>query len=403
MGNSFFKKPWVAAPSSTEARDGLGPVYNSTNCSGCHTDDGRGIGYSKKNGVDVVHLTMLFRLSEKQPDGSVKDHPVYGGQLNPIGIGGVKGEGKPDVTFKEVAGTFADGTSYTLREPRFTFAHLNYGPFDDNTLYSPRVAPQMIGLGLVDALPAEALLANADENDANQDGISGRANIVFDIRTQSFRLGRFGWKAGQPSLEQQSAGAFAGDMGITSFLFPAENCTLVQIDCLNAPSGGNATGEFEADPVLHQVVVYTQTLGVPARRNADNPDVIAGEKLFKQIGCAGCHTPSFQTDDASPIAALRGQTFYPYSDFLLHDMGPELADHRPEALATGTEWRTPPLWGVGLLQKVNKHQNLLHDARARGVEEAILWHGGEGAAAREAYKNLAKTNRDRVVSFINSL
>jgi len=403
-GNSFFKDPWVQAPSSTVGRDGLGPVYNATSCSACHGSDGRGIGYTVKNGQDVVSVSLLFRLSEKTPQGIVP-HPDYGDQLNPNAIDGVPFEAKPHVTFTMIDGQYADGTSYQLRKPNFTFDQYSLSAFDENTLISPRVGPQIIGLGLVDALSDEAILANADENDANHDGISGRPNYVNDAATGTVKLGRFGWKANQPSLAQQVAGAFNGDMGITTKLFPKQNCPIIQTACAASPSGGenDPDGVEAGDFVYHGVLVYTQTLGVPKRRNPTDPAVVAGEKVFHQVGCAGCHVPSFTTGNDSPVSALRNQTFYPYSDFLLHDMGPDLADNRPDFLATGSEWRTPPLWGLGMIPKVNKHQNLLHDARARGVEEAILWHGGEAAASREAFKKASADDRKNLVSFINDL
>jgi CxxC motif-containing protein (DUF1111 family) len=399
-GNSRFRSSWVQAGSSTTGLDGLGPTFNATSCGACHSQDGRGIGFSGKPGAEKVSLSMLFRLSQKMPDGTIVPHPDYGGQLNPFHIQNVPGEATPQVVFEKVVGTFGDGTSYELRRPVFTFVDFSFRPFDGNTLISPRVAPHLIGLGLVEAIAANDIMANADPLDENHDGISGKANIVLDVETQQMVLGRFGWKAGQPSLRQQDAAAFNGDMGLTTTLFPEQNCPLVQTACAQALTGGDP----EVEPkILDRVTVYTQTLGVPARRNADHADVIAGERKFIEIGCASCHTPTFTTGNDHEIETLRGQQIYPYSDFLLHDMGEDLADHRPEALADGNEWRTPPLWGVGMFHKVSKHQNLLHDSRARGVEEAVLWHGGEAAAARDNYKNLNLTDRQSVVSFVNSL
>lgn len=393
VGNSFFKTAWPEAPSSLVDRDGLGPTYNAISCASCHTLDGRGVGYYNYTDFKEfdVNVSLLFRLSEADN---------YGGQLNPLGISGVPGEAQPKVVLKFIDGAYPDGSKYEIREPRFVFSNFSYGPFPSETRISPRVATQMIGLGLVEAIDEKSILKNEDPQDSNQDGISGRANYIFDVEANQLKLGRFGWKASQPSLKQQNAAAFLGDLGMTTSLFKEENCPTVQILCIQAPTGG--TPEINED-ILKKLTIYTQTLGVPQRRNMDKPAVINGEKLFTQIHCDSCHTPSFQTGSTHEISFLHNQLIYPYSDFLLHDMGSDLADHRPDGKANGREWRTPPLWGVGLIPTVNGHQNLLHDARARNVEEAILWHGGEAEASRESFKNLNKKNRNDLIEFINSL
>ncbi|MBY0384055.1 thiol oxidoreductase, partial [bacterium] len=374
-------------------RDGLGPTYNAISCASCHTLDGRGVGYYNYTDFKEfeVDVSLLFRLSQT-------DH--YGGQLNPLGIGGVPGEAQAKVILKFINGTYAYGSTYQVREPKFVFSDFSYGPFPENAQISPRVAPQMIGLGLIEAIDEKSILKNEDPQDLNQDGISGRANYITDVETNQPKLGRFGWKASQPSLKQQNAAAFLGDLGMTTSLFSEETCPPVQILCLQAPNGG--TPEIN-DDILKKLTIYTQTLGVPQRRNTDQNSVINGEKIFLQIRCDSCHTPSFQTGSTHEIPFLHNQLIYPYSDFLLHDMGYDLADHRPDGKASGREWRTQPLWGIGLIPTVNGHQNLLHDARARNVEEAILWHGGEAEASREAFKMLSKTNRQYLIDFINSL
>lgn len=396
-GNSFFRRNWVAAPASTADLDGVGPTFNARSCGACHDQDGRGRGYTEKN--NNVHVSLLFRLSEWTPSG-VTPHPAYGDQLNPQALPPVPGEAQPQVEFRTVKGQFADGTPYELRKPIFTFVNFAFGEFDENTLISPRVGPHLVGLGLIEALEDETLLSNADPNDLDGDGISGKANYVIDQKTRRLALGRFGWKANQPSLAQQNAAAFLGDMGLTTELFPENNCPPLQLECLGTHSGGDP----EVKPkILDFVLLYTRLLGVPERREPHALEVIAGEKTFNTIGCASCHTSQFTTGSSHPLSELHNQTFYPYSDFLVHDMGEELADNRPDGLADGREWRTPPLWAIGLFQTVNKHQNLLHDARARGVEEAILWHGGEAEPAREAYKGLSKEDRANLVRFVNSL
>lgn len=401
VGNSFFKDVWVQAPSSTEGRDGLGPTFNAVSCSSCHGLDGRGIAYREHpTKGTVTDFSLLFRLSLRGPSGYLEPHPKYGDQLNSFGVKNVPGEGKVLVEFEKVAGIYPDGTPYELRRPHFRFVDMAFGDLEPDVRISPRVAPQMIGLGLVEAIAVSDLEVLADPNDLNQDGISGRANYVLNKRTGQTQIGRFGWKAGQPSLEQQNAGAFNGDLGITTRLFPDQNCPSIQVSCRQAPQGGSPEAN---EHQLLRLTTYTQLLSVPARRATDDPEVLRGQKLFHQVNCQACHTPRFTTAPTAAFAVLQSQIIFPYADFLLHDLGMGLADHRPEALASGREWRTQPLWGVGLIPTVNGHQNLLHDGRARGVEEAILWHGGEADAARLAFMNLKNNERQALILFVNSL
>lgn len=394
-GNSFFRQPWVKAPSSTSDQDGLGPVFNATSCGACHNKDGRGIGYRKGK----VDLSLLFRLSHHGANGD-SPHPLYGDQLNPSGILGVPGEGKVKVIFAPVVGNYPDGEAYGLQQPVFDFSGLTYGAIGPEAIFSPRVAPQVIGLGLVENIPPEQILEIADPEDADGDGISGRPNWVANVENGLLQLGRFGWKANQPSLRQQVAGAFSGDMGLTSALFPQLSCMPNQLECLAAISGGDPE---VSDGILGRVIFYSQTLSVPARRAPKDPEVVRGKALFHQVQCASCHHPNFTTGFESPIEVLNRQSIWPYSDFLLHDMGEALADHRPDGQASGREWRTPPLWGIGLLKVVSGHTNLLHDARARNVEEAILWHGGEAEKSRDAFKNLSKADREALLRFVEDL
>jgi CxxC motif-containing protein (DUF1111 family) len=258
----------------------------------------------------------------------------------------------------------------------------------------------LIGLGLLEAIDEEDILALSDPDDENGDGISGRANYVWDIENEMEVMGRFGWKANQPTVRQQVAGAFLGDIGITTSIFPDENCTLVQINCANSLNGGEPE---LPDEFLDDVVLYSQTLAVPARRNFEDEDVLLGKFLFNEIGCNSCHIEKITTGDDHEVSALRNQVIRPYTDLLLHDMGEGLADNRPDFLADGNEWRTPPLWGIGLFEKVNNHTFYLHDGRARNLEEAILWHDGEAKASKENFMNLSKTDRLALISFLNSL
>lgn len=398
VGNSLFNRDWVTAPSSTSGSDGLGPVFNARSCSSCHFRDGRG---RPPVPPEDDSVGLLFRLSipGTTPDGGPLPDPIYGGQLNQAAILNVPAEGRVAVGYDAVAGAYPDGETYALRRPRYDLVDLAFGPPDPALLISPRTAPFLIGLGLLEAVGEETVLAAADPDDRDADGISGRPNYVWDVRRGAVALGRFGWKANVPTLEQQNAGAFVGDIGMTSPLFPDQNCTAAQTACLAAPSGGDP--EIDQSK-LDAVTFYTRNLAVPARRDVLDPQVRRGEALFADIGCAACHTPTMTTAaDAAPV--LAGQRIHPYSDLLLHDMGDGLADQRPDFLADGREWRTPPLWGLGLIATVNRHTFLLHDGRARDAAEAILWHDGEGAAARERFRDLPRDDRAAVLRFLESL
>lgn len=412
VGNSFFKRNWVQAPASTTARDGLGPHFLARSCGGCHVQDGRAQPPDFHNPLAPQPFAgLLLRLSVPGTDahGGPKHEPVYGDQFNTMGIHGVQGEGEVHLRYERIEGQYADGTLYTLEKPRYHLRDLAYGPMAPDVMVSPRIAPQVIGLGLLEAIPEAEILANAQAQAASTGPIKGQPNYVWDAYAERTVLGRFGWKANVGSLAHQTAGAFLGDIGITSSRFPQQTCTPAQKDCLAAPNG-NAKGrqgvEIE-DYALDDVIFYQSTLAPAARRNAQDEGVLRGEALFHAAQCAQCHRPSYRTGAAlfsrlsSP--ALSGQDITPYTDLLLHDMGEALADGRPDFAAHGRQWRTPPLWGIGLLPAVNDHQRLLHDGRARGVAEAILWHGGEAEAAREQFRHLPAPDRAALVQFVESL
>ncbi|MDZ7851277.1 MAG: di-heme oxidoredictase family protein [Halomonas sp.] len=257
----------------------------------------------------------------------------------------------------------------------------------------------MIGLGLLEAIPAERITERADPEDRDGDGISGRINRVWDEERGETVMGRFGWKAGQPSVEQQNLRAFADDMGLTSSLFPHTDCMPSQ-DCAVLPHGGSPE---VSDEIADFVAFYASSLAVPKRRQMEDPRVVAGAETFNTLGCAACHTPRQRTAADAARPELADQTLWPYSDLLLHDMGEGLADGRPEFEATGREWRTPPLWGIGLAQKVNPQAGFLHDGRARTLEEAILWHGGEAGPAAAGYRALSTSSRHDLLRFLESL
>ncbi len=408
VGNSFFRNPWVTAPSSTTARDGLGPLFNTNACQNCHIKDGRGHPPAVDDGNAVsmlVRLSIPAKKGQEQQlllDGVIPD-PVYGGQLQDMAVPGHQPEGKVRIHYADHPVTLADGTVVTLRKPTIKISDLAYGAMHPQVMLSARVAPPMIGLGLLEAIPEKDLLAHEDPDDKNADGISGRANRVWDSEQQKTVMGRFGWKAGKSTLNQQDAGAFAGDMGITSRVNATDDCTKAQLACQQAVTGNDAEGHEVSNKILAQVLFYSRNLAVPARRNMQDPAVQRGEKLFAQAGCHSCHVPSFTTRSDAAEPELANQTIYPYTDLLLHDMGEGLADKRPEYIATGNEWRTPPLWGLGLTQTVNGHTQFLHDGRARNVLEAILWHGGEAEKSVDAVKKMPAADRDALVKFVESL
>lgn len=398
FGNRLFNTNWTRAPGSVEIFDGLGPVFNRVSCSGCHLLDGRGR-TPETEGAPM--LSMLVRLSVPgtSSTGGPRPHPTYGDQLNDRSILGVPAEGRAVITYTEDPGRYADGEAYSLRTPSYRFEDLAFGPLGDDIMISPRVAPSVIGLGLLEAVPEETILALADPDDADGDGISGRPNFPWDAIAGNSALGRFGWKANTPSLRQQNARAANGDIGITTSLFPVDNCTSTQETCGTAAIH---QGPEMSDRFLDRLTLYTRVLAVPDRRQALDPAIIEGEALFRAVGCASCHMPTLVTGD-HPVAALAEQRIHPFTDLLLHDMGNGLADGRPDFLADGREWRTPPLWGIGLVETVNGHTEFLHDGRARNLAEAILWHGGEADAARAAFTAMPRTEREALLAFLASL
>lgn len=397
FGNKMFNTNWVQAPASVTSLDGLGPTFNRVSCSGCHFKDGRG---RPPFTVDEPMTSMLLRLSipGEAADGGPNPHPVYGGQLNPLAIGDVPSEGKAVITYENILGQYDDGVAYSLRRPVYRFSEMTLGELGSDIMFSPRVAPAIHGLGLLEAVPETSIRAWADPEDKNGDGISGKVNHVPHLEGNK-TIGRFGWKANVASLKQQDAGAALGDIGITTSLNPEENCPKPQEKCRSAISGG---APEMSDEQLEKLVFYTQTLGVPARRDVNDPEVQRGAVLFTESQCSSCHIPQMVTGKHE-IAELSHQSIQPFTDLLLHDMGEGLADHRPDYEADGREWRTPPLWGIGLVKVVNQHTNFLHDGRARNLEEAILWHGGEAEKAKEYFRHLNKSDRQALLKFLESL
>lgn len=396
FGNKLFNTNWVEAPASVKTLDGLGPLFNRVSCSGCHFKDGRGRA-PKDDSEPFTSMLLRISIPGKNEVGGPLPHPVYGDQIEDHAIQHVPVEGTPRVHYAEMPSHYEDGTPYSLRAPEYRIENLGYGPLGDIQI-SPRVASAMIGLGLLEAIPDAQLEQWASEG--GPDGIRGHVNHVWSILNNGPAIGRFGWKANAPSIREQVANAAHGDIGLSSALHPKQNCTSAQTACLAAPAGGTPEAPEVSAMQMDKFTFYSRTLAVPARRDVEANE--RGEALFSQLGCAACHKPTVTTGDHE-VAALAHQIIHPYTDLLLHDMGEALADHRPDFEATGSQWRTAPLWGIGLVETVNGHTSFLHDGRARNLEEAILWHGGEAEAAKTRFTKLPKDDRAALLKFLNSL
>jgi CxxC motif-containing protein (DUF1111 family) len=398
-GDSLFNQVWVTAPASTTARDGLGPTFNTRSCAGCHFRDGRGRPPLEEGGT-LESMLIRINLAGQDEHGGPLGDPSYGDQIKIDSLDGVPAEAKVRVYWEQERGAYDDGIPYTLRKPRYEYEDLMFGPFARGFRESGRSAPHMSGLGLLEAIPEEVLLAWADPDDADGDGISGRLNSVWDQNAQATRPGRFGWQAEQPTVRQQVAGALNGDMGITSPIFGQQNCPAPQVACAAAPNGGEP--EISAEH-FEKLAFYSATLAPPTRPDYDDTQVLRGREWMRDLGCTSCHKEAVETGAHPTIPELSFQKIRPYSDLLLHDMGEGLSDERPVFSATGREWRIPPLWGIGRVNVVNGHQLFLHDGRARGFAEAILWHGGEAEDAKQAFRSLPADERQALVRFLESL
>ena len=399
IGNAFFNSPWVAAPASAGARDGLGPLFNARSCDACHNNDGRGRP-PEQPGERPVSLVIQFATPTPGHNNEPGADPRYGVNLNPFAIGTIKPEGSIEIGYQEIRGKYGDGTDYTLLKPEYRFTELAYGELAHDTSFSPRVAPAVIGSGLLEAIPEAQILERADADDADHDGISGRPNHVWDHLLRKAVIGRFGWKSNQPDIAHQTAAAFSAEIGMSTSLRPDQNCTEVQTDCQQAPTGGSPE---ISDEIFRHIVSYQRTLAVPLRRNLDASATRRGAQIFVESQCAACHRPTFVTGIVDNAPWLSQQRIHPFTDLLLHDMGPGLSDGRADFEAAPSEWRTPPLWGIGLQKTVNDHTRLLHDGRARDLNEAILWHGGEAQRAQDIYRTLSKDDRAALLQFLESL
>jgi CxxC motif-containing protein (DUF1111 family) len=425
-GKALANQPWIKAPTTTTARDGLGPVYNARTCLACHIKGGKG---TIPENSDIALSNTLVRLGKPnnhpsataellQQQGLVP-HPVYGDQIQHQSTSlahqlrhnksaqniphDVAPEAYMYVQWHESNFTYPDEKQVTLRRPSIDFRYLGYGPLGDDTLLSIRVAPSIHGMGLLELIKQDDINALADADDKNQDGISGRVNQVWDVKSQTVQPGRFGLKSNKPTLEVIIAGAFTNDIGITNYLFPNQPCTAEQSTCAQQATGNDEEGVELPKHLLELVVNFNRNLAPLKREKTQNKTVLQGREIFYQTGCNQCHQPRFLTGESEHFSHLSKQEIWPYTDLLLHDMGPALSDNRPEFLASGQEWRTAPLWNIGDQPDVNGSHVLLHDGRARNVEEAILWHGGEAQNVKNNFVHLPVLQREALIEFVYSL
>lgn len=393
IGDQTFDQTFVAPPSPIFT--GLGPIFNNISCVNCHRNDGEGIptaGFSNSG--------LLFRISQQGTDanGGPLAVPGFGTQIQDQAVLGAQPEANMNITYADLPVTYPDGTEVTLRQPTYTLQN-PYTPISVDYMLSPRLAPRLVGMGLLEIIPESTILSFVDAGDANHDGITGKANYVYDEYTGKTELGRFGLKANTPTLLLQVATAYQQDMGVTSYVQQQESAAgQPQMDVVH----GDVQPEL-VDSLLNYVVYYVKTLAVPARRNVTDADVQTGATLFNQVNCSGCHRPTIQTGIDLTLPQINNQRIHPYTDLLVHDMGDGLADNRPDFSAGGREWRTTPLWGIGLLDKTNGTAYYLHDGRARSLEEAILWHDGEAKNAKQQFMQLTGTQRNQLLKFLESL
>lgn len=392
VGDLAFEQTFV---SNGIINPGLGPLYNSVSCTSCHIADGRGTPVGP--GPNIISLLFRISIPGNNIHGGPLEVPGFGNQLQQNAISGIDAEASMSISYTESEIILSDGSTVSLRTPVYTIENA-YANWPANAMISPRIAPPVFGLGLLEAISEQDILVHADEYDIDLNGISGKPNYVWDVLSQQHALGRFGWKCGAPSLLQQTAGAYNEDMGITNFIFPKESShSQIQQE-------GDLVQETElSDSLLHAVSHYVATLAVPARRDLDAPIVQRGKEVFMSSGCADCHQPSFRTEVNVAFPEVSNQLIFPYSDMLLHDMGEGLSDGRTDFLATGNEWRTAPLWGIGLTDVVNGHNNFLHDGRARSLLEAVLWHGGEAENSKNKVIQLTTADREALIAFLESL
>jgi len=391
LGRALFERAWVSAPASTKSTDGLGPFYDARSCAACHLSAHR---QPSDGSGQAVSSAIIFKFA-----GPSAPDPTYGAQLQTAAVHGLPAEGQVQITYQEIPVALADGRVIRLQKPTYGVVDLGYGSFDPATALSPRVPPSLAGVGLLERIDVESILAWADEEKASGNGISGQPSRPTDCADRPHCIGRFGWKAAAATIDDQNSLAFSLNIGMSTPRQPAPwgDCTPKETACVKAPHGADAgAGETEIAPQLLALVdAFVRAEPAPPRLDADPALATAGATIFADIGCAACHRPSYK------IAAAEGgaHIISPYSDLLLHDLGDGLRD----AEGVAGEWRTAPLWGLGTIERDAAPKAYLHDGRARSLEEAILWHGGEATHVIAAAKALTAAEWDALLTFLRSL
>lgn len=399
IGNGFFRKLWVAAPSSTVSSDGLGPLYNARACQSCHIKDGKGHLPLKEKPLSLVIKTGKYENLNLIPDS------IYGKQFQFFAIPGLEAEVFGNIIKQKINKKILEYNDYQFNKIKFKVSKYSYGHFSNDNTLSMRISPQVYGTGLLEAIVESDILEKHDPNDLNKDGISGIGRMVLDENGER-KVGRFGLRASTPNLFVQSGVAFTNDMGISNLIAQKAygDCTNNQADCFKFPTGiGEKEQNETSKEVLDSIVFYLSSLSPPKRRNVNDKEVLEGKKIFYEAKCTSCHTPKYVTSKNAKFDFLKFQLIWPYTDLLLHDMGEGLADKDLNGNISNLEWKTPPLWGIGLQKEVNPRTTFLHDGRAETILDAILLHGGEAKKSIEYLIENHSNNLDKLVKFVESL
>ena len=404
VNNPVIPLVWdLSQPGPAGGEWGLGPMFLATNCASCHLNAGRGRALDNSGSLAIQHV-LRISVPGEGPHGSPQPDPNYGTDIQMFDTVTRKdpqaraGEAEVYIDWSAKEFSFPDGETLVLRQPKVRIEKLNFGPLADGVMMSLRNSQAMVGMGYLEAIAEKDILQVAQLQKAQ--GLNGRPNYVRDDINKKQAMGRFGWKANQPSIRQQIAAAFSADIGVTSSLYPLTECTPVQHECMAAIKAPKPELRPE---LLDALTFWTQALAVPERRDTHKPEVQRGEALFTSSGCAMCHVPEWRTGKYAAVPSISNQRIRPYTDLLLHDMGPDLADGRPDFKAGGSDWRTPPLWGIGLSKQVSASTSFLHDGRARNLLEAVVWHGGEAKASRDKFTALPAEQRKDLITFLESL
>lgn len=392
LGHAVFNTQWSPANHPAGRRDGIGPLFNSASCDSCHNSRRRGRG---PRGNGEAPLDLVIQLGKRLADGSVqRGSDDYGFVLNTAAIQGATPEAVVRIQYTYLPYMLADGSSVDLYTPHYEISQLSGPPLSADTVIMPRMPPSVLGMGLLESVPARHIVqaakraAREHRNEA-RDGVRGAVSWI--ATSNGPVIGRFGWQASEPTIATQTATAFAREMGLTTELIGDIDCGRHDDACLHAPNGGQP----EVEPALFTALVEFQRLhAVPNKRGEP---MIVGAQLFDTLGCTACHRP------ALPVETASHGVIHAYTDLLLHDLGEALADRDLNGNPVKTLWRTAPLWGLQTAVQSGQPLRLLHDGRARSIEEAILWHGGEARSARQRYAQLVAVDRRLLIDWLSSL